>query len=124
MKTKKTFAVLTIPCFSHSLYNYQHVHWQTFKANMLSDPSVYPLVGIMGFALIFMAGMGTHALLTYQDVEIDPKKRASTLRYWGNDQKHEPLTKSLVYWNSWQKNYPEGLGIDHKKWLESKAKKE
>jgi hypothetical protein len=98
------------------------IHWQTFKANMLSDPSTYPLIVIMGGALTMMTMAGIHAL-KYKDAQLDWRKRESVLRYWGEKEPpHHHMTGTLVYWNSWQKLAPEGLGIDHKKWLKSKNK--
>ena len=87
---------------------------------MLSDPSTYPLLIIMGGALTLMTVAGVHAL-TYKDLQIDPRKRQSVMRYWGEKEpRHHCMTGSLVYWNSWQKLNPEGLGIDHKQWLKTK----
>mmetsp|Transcript_27473 Transcript_27473/g.35794 ORF Transcript_27473/g.35794 Transcript_27473/m.35794 type:complete len:132 (-) Transcript_27473:102-497(-) len=87
----------------------------------LSDPSTYPLILVLGCAMAFVTGMGIFSLTTYKDVELDPHKRNSTMRTWGRDEV-PTLTERLIYWNSWQKLAPEGLGVDHKKWLEEKQK--
>jgi hypothetical protein len=73
--------------------------------------------------MTFMTGMAINALVTYKDVQLNPKKRNSKLQTWG-EQEHKPIAERAVYWNSWQKNSPEGLGVDHKKWLEEKKKQE
>jgi len=92
------------------------VNPHAFKQNFLSDPSVYPLIGIVGFTLIFATAMGIRTLAVYKDVRIDPHKRSSILQTWGTEETHY-LVGRMVDWNSWQKNMPEGLGIDHQKWL-------
>jgi hypothetical protein len=73
----------------------------------------------MGCAMTFTVGMGLHGLTTYTDVQIDPKKRNTMIRDWGNEERHS-VTEKLVYWNSFQKNMPEGLGVDHKTWIKQK----
>ena len=93
----------------------------SLKNYALSDPSTYPLILIVGCAFAFMTGMGLHALTAYKGVEIDPHKRNSIMTTWGTEEV-PTLLERVIYWNSWQKNAPEGLGIDHKKWLEGKKK--
>jgi hypothetical protein len=73
----------------------------------------------MSIAATFVIGMSTNALLTYKDVRIDPKKRNTMVRDWGEGG-YQPLTGKVIWWNSWQKLAPEGLGVDHDKWLEGK----
>jgi 5-methylthioribose kinase len=63
--------------------------------------------------------MGFHGLTSYTDVQMDPKKRNKILRDWGNEE-HHSVTEKLVYWNSFQKNMPEGLGVNHKAWIKQK----
>jgi hypothetical protein len=67
-----------------------------------------------------------HTLLYSKDIQISPKKRNSTLRYWGQEEVPgaelsiaRRLTKrshNRVY------NGPEGLGINHDEWVEKKKK--
>lgn len=92
---------------------------KSVKKDWLSDPSTYPIIIIMGSALTFMIGMGVHALTTYKDVRIDPTKRNSTLRTWGNEDS-KSLAGRAIEWNSWQKTAPEGMGVDHQAWLDGK----
>jgi hypothetical protein len=89
------------------------------KKDWLSDPSTYPIIAIMGFAVTFVVGMSANALLTYKDVRIDPKKRNSTLRTWGEGE-YQPLCGKVIYPWSWQKTAPEGMGVDHEEWLKGK----
>ncbi len=91
-----------------------------FKSTWLSDPSTYPLMVVMGVAVSVVIGMTANALSSYEDVRIDPKKRNTLVRDWGEDHKYQPLIGKIVWWNSWQKNAPEGLGVDHQTWLEGK----
>eukprot|EP00521_Asterionellopsis_glacialis_P019287 CAMPEP_0195334924 /NCGR_PEP_ID=MMETSP0708-20121125/15175_1 /TAXON_ID=33640 /ORGANISM="Asterionellopsis glacialis, Strain CCMP134" /LENGTH=129 /DNA_ID=CAMNT_0040404991 /DNA_START=108 /DNA_END=497 /DNA_ORIENTATION=+ len=96
---------------------------EKYKANItkdwFSDAGTYPIIMIMSCAMTFMTGMGIHALVGYKDVTLDPKKRNSVLQTWG--EKEEPsVLKRAIYWNSYQKNMPEGLGVDHEKWLQAK----
>ena len=108
------FVVLTkCPCL------YQKQYHKGFTKTWLSDPSTYPLIVIMSIAATFVIGMSTNALLTYKDVRIDPKKRNTMVRDWGEGG-YQPLTGKVIWWNSWQKLAPEGLGVDHDKWLEGK----
>jgi hypothetical protein len=91
-----------------------------FKKTWLSDPSTYPLMTIMAGAGCIMVGMTINALVSYEDVRIDPRKRTQLMRDWGHDRDHQPLVGKIVWWNSWQKLAPEGMGVDHQKWLEGK----
>lgn len=91
-----------------------------FKKNWLSDPSTYPLIVIMGCAITFMTGMGLHALTSYKDVQLDPKKRNSMLQTWGEEERPTLLSK-VISWNAYGK---EGLGIDHEKWQKEKKSHE
>lgn len=90
-----------------------------FRQGFLQDPSVYPLIAIMGCAFTFVVGMGTHALLTYKDVQVDPKKRNEMFRSWGK-QEEASLTKKWTRRATKRMNLTEGLGVDHKEWLKHK----
>jgi hypothetical protein len=91
----------------------------TAKENFFSDPSTYPLIVIMGCALTFMTGMSINALVSYKDVRIDPAKRNAKMQTWGTEE-HPSKLSYVAHWNSYQKNMPEGLGIDHEQWKASK----
>lgn len=84
----------------------------SFKESWLSDPATYPLIVIMGCAITFVTGASVHALTSYKDVQIDPKKRNSVLQTWGQEDT-KSVTARAVGWNAYS---PEGLGVDHEKW--------
>ncbi len=58
----------------------------SFKKEWLSDPGAYPIMVIMGGGLAFMVGMGFNALFGYKDVQINPNKRGSFMRTWGQEE--------------------------------------
>lgn len=92
---------------------------QGFSKGFLGDPSVYPLIVILGTALTFMTGMGVHALTSFKDVQIDPVHRGEIIKTWGED-KHQ-LTHRWTRRSTQRLNMgEEGLGIDHKEWLKHK----
>jgi len=92
-----------------------------FKENFLSDPSTYPIIVIMSFALTFMCGMGYHALAYYKDVRINPSKKHAEIQTWGAE-KVTPVVKVLTADNSYYKpTWTEGLGVDHEQWVKDKA---
>lgn len=95
----------------------------SFRDGFLQDPSVYPLIVILGVTLTFMTGMAGHALLTYKDVRIDPAKRGATLQYWGQEDTPS-LTKQVTRRATRRMNLEEGLGVDHKEWLKQKKASE
>jgi hypothetical protein len=76
----------------------------------------------MGCAITFMTGMGINALVSYKDVKLSPEKRNSKLQTWGTEEQPSKLSYA-VHWNSYQKNMPEGMGIDHEEWKKSKDAK-
>jgi hypothetical protein len=90
----------------------------TVKQAWFSDPSTYPIIVIMSCALTFMVGMGGNALFNYKDVQIDPRKRTSTLTTWGQEQ-HDGVLKTFNE-RVLGGVRPEGLGIDHEAWVKSK----
>jgi NADH-ubiquinone reductase complex 1 MLRQ subunit len=95
-----------------------------FKEAWLSDPSTYPIIFIMGFALTFMTGMSLHALAYYKDVRIDPSKRNSEVRTWGNE-RVSSVTSVLGDKNPYYKAMlTEGLGVNHEEWIKAKAAKD
>jgi hypothetical protein len=55
-----------------------------FKKAWLSDPSTYPLIFIMGVAGMLVLGVGTSCIMNNPDVQINPNKRGSVVRSWGN----------------------------------------
>ena len=95
----------------------------SFRHAFLQDPSVYPLMAILGTTLSFMIGMGAHALLTYKDVQIDPVHRNSILRTWGQEETPS-LTKRVTRRATRRMNLEEGLGVDHTEWLKQKKRTE
>lgn len=103
-----------------SLVFHSQVH--NNKENFFSDPGTYPIIVIMGCAITFMTGMGINALVSYKDVKINPEKRNSKLQTWGQEEQPHKLSYA-VHWNSYQKNCPEGMGIDHEEWKKQKEVK-
>lgn len=87
-----------------------------FKKVWLSDASTYPLIFIVVSFVPFVVGIWIHALKDYEDVTIDPKKRSSILRYWGQEERPSIIRKYFAS-NALP---PEGLGIDHEKWLKER----
>jgi hypothetical protein len=71
----------------------------------------------MGIAMTFVVGMTANALITYPDVQIDPKKRTTQMRDWGKGD-HQPTVGKAIWRWSWQATAPEGMGVDHEKWVE------
>ncbi|KAL3757442.1 hypothetical protein ACHAWU_006649 [Discostella pseudostelligera] len=87
------------------------------KKHWLSDPSVYPLMVIMGCAMTFLTGAALNAAIRYKDVTLDPKKRNSKLQTWGAEDKYHSTLEKVIAWNAYGK---EGLGVDHEQWLKEK----
>mmetsp|Transcript_18373 Transcript_18373/g.27186 ORF Transcript_18373/g.27186 Transcript_18373/m.27186 type:complete len:99 (-) Transcript_18373:140-436(-) len=52
------------------------------RANWFSDPACYPLIAILGGAVVFCTGVGISCLTFNPDVQIDPKHRNMKLRSW------------------------------------------
>lgn len=90
-----------------------------FRKEWLSDPSTYPLMLIMGGAMTFMIGMTANATFFYKGVYFDPRKRNSQMVTWGDTENHSVVERA-VHWCSWQKNAPEGLGVNHNEWKKQK----
>jgi hypothetical protein len=90
--------------------NYIQKHW-------LSDPSVYPLMVIMGSAITFMSRAGIHALRDYKDVKLTAAHRNSPLQNWG----YEKESSAVETWVGRSNAFPpEGLGLNHDEWMKSK----
>ncbi len=53
--------------------------------DLLSDPSLYPLMLLLGCTLSGCVGFGLHTLLHEVDVRVDPKKRNRLLRDWSKE---------------------------------------
>jgi hypothetical protein len=71
---------------------------------------------VLGSTIAFAVGAGIHALFTYNDVQIDPKKRNSILRFWGET--HEkPFVGKIIGSHTFP---TEGVGLTHEEWLKSK----
>ena len=92
-----------------------------FKKEWLSDPSTYPIMGIMSCAIVFLVGMSANAVFGYKDVQFDPRKRNSTLQTWGQEERKSVMER----FNRATRGgvNPEGLGINHEEWIKSKAQK-
>lgn len=108
----------------------QAVRGGTFRENWLSDPATYPIIAVLGGAMTLVVGIWFHSLAINKDVQIDPKKRNSIIRTWG---KAEYATLPSVATNitaqvtrrpTWIQKSPEGLGVDHDKWLEERKKRD
>ena len=119
-------SLLTTLCYATTIWILQQPQLRTnmeksFKENFLSDPSTYPIIFIMGFALTFMTGMGLHALAYYKDVRISPSKKHSELQTWGQE-KVNPIVKVIGEKNPYYRpTFTEGLGVDHEEWVKAKA---
>ena len=83
---------------------------RNIKQDWFSDPSTYPIMAIMGFAITFMTGAAANALIRSKDVTLDPKKRNSKLQTWGDKEEYNSTLKKVIGWNAYGK---EGLGVDH-----------
>mmetsp|Transcript_29148 Transcript_29148/g.28018 ORF Transcript_29148/g.28018 Transcript_29148/m.28018 type:complete len:95 (+) Transcript_29148:58-342(+) len=57
---------------------------ETFSKNFLSDPATYPIIVVLGAAGALCAGFATYCLTCNNDVRINPTRRNSILRTWGN----------------------------------------
>ena len=90
-----------------------------FRQGFLQDPSVYPLIAILGAGLTFMCAMGAHALTSYKDVQVDPTKRNQMMQTWGR-QEEDSLTKRWTRRSTKRMNLQEGMGIDHNEWTKHK----
>lgn len=92
-----------------------------FKQDWLSDPSTYPIMLIMGTAITFMTGMGIHALTSYKDLRIDPRKKHAEMQFWGHE-KQDSVVKAVATKNPWYTPYfTEGAGVNHEEWVKAKA---
>ncbi|KAL9186170.1 hypothetical protein ACHAXT_005408 [Thalassiosira profunda] len=56
--------------------------WAERQKYWLSDPSCYPLIGILGATGCFVTGFIVYFLTTAPDVQISPIKRNKTMRDW------------------------------------------
>ena len=48
-----------------------------------SEPGAYPIIAILAFACVGSAFYGNYLLFGHTDVQMDPAKRGSIVRYWG-----------------------------------------
>lgn len=98
---------------------------QTVKKAFFSDPSTYPLIAIMSFALILVTGMGTHALLYYKNLRIKPEHKHDVLKTWETEPRGtltEKITRNPIAFHSkgFKNLRHEGLGVDHEQWKKDK----
>jgi hypothetical protein len=86
---------------------------------------VYPLIAILSAAGIFLVGMGSHALITYKDLRINPQRKHETLQTWGTE-KTRSVTSVVSEGPSFHRSAfksihgKEGLGVDHEEWKKQK----
>lgn len=95
---------------------------------MLSDPSTYPILLILGFATAFAAGMSGHALLTYKNLRILPSQKHQVIPT-PEHTRREPLAEKwsqhphAMNAEGFKSIRYEGLGVDHEEWLKLRAEK-
>jgi hypothetical protein len=88
-----------------------------FKKSWLSDPSTYPIIVVMGCGLTWMVGMGFNALFGYKDVQLNPNNRGAVLKDWSKEHRVGVMERFV---NLMGGVAPEGLGIDHDKFVKEK----
>lgn len=88
-----------------------------FKRSWLSDPSTYPIMLIMGCGMTWMVGMGFNALFGYKDVQLNPNNRGAVMKDWSRDHRTGVLERYVTFRGGVA---PEGLGIDHDKFVAEK----
>lgn len=89
-------------------------HKTSLKQAWLSDPSTYPIIGIMAVGLTWMVGMGINGL-QYKDVQLSPSTRSAQMKDWSAEHKVGVMERLVGH-----RVKPEGLGIDHEKWAKQK----
>eukprot|EP00540_Astrosyne_radiata_P006272 CAMPEP_0116852842 /NCGR_PEP_ID=MMETSP0418-20121206/17542_1 /TAXON_ID=1158023 /ORGANISM="Astrosyne radiata, Strain 13vi08-1A" /LENGTH=89 /DNA_ID=CAMNT_0004485099 /DNA_START=138 /DNA_END=407 /DNA_ORIENTATION=- len=58
---------------------------QSLRNNVwLQDEGAYPIIGILGVAVLGCSGFATYVLFGHPDVRINRSKRQSVVRTWGN----------------------------------------
>ncbi|KAG7358951.1 NADH-ubiquinone reductase complex 1 MLRQ subunit [Nitzschia inconspicua] len=88
-----------------------------FKKSWLSDPSCYPIMLIMGCGMTWMVGMGANALFGYKDVQVNPNNRGAVLKDWSKEHRTTVMERFAKMKGGVA---PEGLGIDHDKFVKEK----
>jgi hypothetical protein len=97
----------------------------SFQKDFLSDPSTYPIIGILGIASCWVLGMSVNGLVTYKDLRITPSTKHQVLRDWG-DTEVETIPKRLadgpivMHEKEYRSIRYEGLGVDHEEWKKTK----
>ena len=74
-RSKSEFVKQKMPAFG----SYNDVCYKTFAAEVGS----YPVIIILSFACIGSFAFCNYLLFGHTDVRIDPSKRSSIVRYWG-----------------------------------------
>jgi len=80
-------------------------HEHSFKERYFSDPSLYPLLPIVGSAFVFAAGTVAVHTLT-------------------NSNESDRIVKALGHNPHYRPILTEGLGVDHETWLKNKQEAE
>jgi hypothetical protein len=88
-----------------------------FKKSWLSDPSTYPIIVIMGCGMTWMFGMGINALFFYKDVQLNPNNRGAVMKDWSKEHRTSVMERFASVAGGVA---PEGLGIDHDKFVKEK----
>lgn len=90
-----------------------------FSKSWLSDPACYPIILIMGCGMTWVLGMGANALFGYKDVQLNPNHRGAIMK----DRSREHRVSVMERYASMKGGVaPEGLGIDHDKFVKEKVK--
>ena len=98
-----------------------------FRTDFLSDPSTYPIIGVMCLSTLLVIVMSANTILNdNNDIKIFPKHKQDILRSWGDEKVYDKMTHKLAlgpiimhekdYRSIWQ----EGLGVNHEEWLKQK----
>lgn len=74
---------------------------------------------VMGCAMTFMVGMTANAMFFYKGVQVNPRKRESIMVTWGDSENETRVSQMLDFFGI-EKYAPEGMGVDHEKWLREK----
>ena len=98
------------------------VYHRTTKQDWMSDPSTYPLMSILSFAITFMFGMGLNCALNNEDLHINKYRGYGTIRSHGYERKGRTMTARLALHEGL--TGPEGLGVDHDEWVKSNGIKD
>ena len=98
-----------------------------FTKAYLSDPSCYPLMVIMTFAITACVGMSVNAMTRYKGIKVCPEHKHSEVVDWPEASvPYQSLTEYVTrrpigfYAEGFKSLRYEGLGIDHEEWKKNK----